>query len=37
MSLMKLEVAKSGVVISEAMKAQAQKANELFALWRGRR
>ena len=30
MSLMKLEVAKSGVVISEAMKAQAQKANELL-------
>ena len=27
---MKLEVAKSGVVISEAMKAQAQKANELL-------
>ena len=30
MSLMKLEVAKSGVQISEAMKAQAQKANELL-------
>ena len=30
MSLMKLETAKSGVVISEAMKAEAKKANELL-------
>ena len=30
MSLMKLDIAKSGVVISEAMKAEAKKANELL-------
>ena len=30
MSLMKLEIAKSGVVIDEQMKAAAQKANELL-------